>query len=380
VAQNRTFEAREDEAAEAQDGDQLLIDFVGSIDGVAFEGGSATDAEIVLGSGQFIPGFEEQLVGAKAGSEVTVEVTFPENYQAEHLKGKAASFAVTVKEVRAPIEAQADDALAERLGMADLAALKTALRENLDRQFVSASRFKLKRALLDVLDKAHDIPLPARMVESEFDGIWAQVEKDKEAGEVAPEDAGKSDEELRTEYRKIAERRVRLGLVLAEIGRRANVQVTEAELGDAMRAEAMRYGAQAQEIFDLLRRNPDIQAQMRAPLYEEKVVDHIIGLAQVSEKPVSKEELLRDDDMPEGYGAEPAAEAAAPAPKKRKSAKKAEAAPAADAETAPAAEAAPAADTPVAEADEAAPADEAPAKPAPKPRAKKAKPAADAEG
>jgi trigger factor len=301
VAQNRTFEAR-GEGEAAQDGDQLLIDFVGRIDGEAFEGGSATDAEIVLGSGQFIPGFEEQLVGAKAGDEVTVNVAFPEDYQVDRLKGQAAVFDVTVKEVRAPKAAEADDALAERLGLENLEALKTALRENLDREYVSASRFKLKRALLDQLDTAHDIPLPPRMVQAEFDGIWAQVEKDRAEGETSPEDAGKSEEELRSEYHKIAERRVRLGLVLAEIGRRGSINVTEAELGDAMRAEAMRYGAQAQEIFDLLRRNPDIQAQMRAPLYEEKVVDFIIGHATVSEREVPKEELLREDDLPEGYG------------------------------------------------------------------------------
>ena len=323
VTQNRTFELREGEDAVAKDGDQMLMNFVGTIDDVAFTGGSATDAELVIGSGQFIPGFEAQLIGAKAGSELSVNVTFPDDYQVDELKGKAAVFAVTVREVRSPKTAKADDALAERLGLADLEALKAALRENLDRQFVSASRFKLKRALLDVLDAGHDIPLPPRMVTAEFDGIWAQVEKDRTEGETSPEDAGKSDDDLRVEYRQIAERRVRLGLVLAEIGRRENVQVTEAELGDAMRAEAMRYGAQAQEIFDLLRRNPDIQAQMRAPLYEEKVVDLIVERAAVTERAVSKDELLREDDLPEGYGAGEAGPPAeeAPAPKKRKAAK-----------------------------------------------------------
>ena len=314
VAQNRTFTAREEEGAQAQDGDQVVIDFVGRIDGDAFEGGTATDAEVVLGSGQFIPGFESQLVGAKAGDALTVDVTFPDDYQVDRLKGKSASFEVTVKEVRAPQVAEADDALAERLGLADLDALKAALRENLDRQFVSASRFKLKRALLDVLDTRHDIPLPPRMVEAEFGGIWQQVEKDREDGQLSPDDLAKSDEELRAEYHQIAARRVRLGLVLAEIGRRENIAVTEAELGEAMRAEAMRYGAQAQEIFDLLRRNPDVQAQMRAPLYEEKVVDLIVGRAAVTDRSVSKEELLREDDLPEGYGTAEA-EAVADAPK-----------------------------------------------------------------
>ena len=334
VAQNRTFEPRENGEA-AQDGDQVAIDFVGRIDGEAFDGGTATDAELVLGSGQFIPGFESQLVGAKVGDQVDVSVNFPEDYQVETLKGKAAVFDVTIKAVRAPKDSVADDALAVQLGLSDLEALKTALRANLDREFVSASRFKLKRALLDVLDSKHDIPLPPRMVQAEFDGIWAQVQKDQAEGQASPEDAEKSEDELRAEYRQIAERRVRLGLVLAEIGRRENVSVTDAELGDAMRAEAMRYGAQAQEIFDLLRRNPDIQAQMRAPLYEEKVVDLIVGRANVTDRAVSKAELLREDDMPEGYGgALPAAaeevveatpeavdEGEAPAPKKRKPAK-----------------------------------------------------------
>jgi trigger factor len=376
VAQNRTFESREEGEA-AQDGDQLLIDFVGRIDGEAFEGGSATDAEIVLGSGQFIPGFEAQLVRAKAGEERTVDVSFPEDYQVERLKGKAASFEVTVKGVRAPQAAQADDALAERLGMENLEALKTALRGNLDREYVAASRFKLKRALLDALDTAHDIPLPPRMVQAEFDSIWAQVEKDRAEGQLSPEDAGKSEEELQAEYRKIAERRVRLGLVLAEIGRRENVSVTEAELGDAMRAEAMRYGAQAQEIFDLLRRNPDIQAQMRAPLYEEKVVDFIVGRATVTEREVPKEELLREDDLPEGYGTTPSeaeaqapAEPEAPAETKRPRKAKAAAQPAADG----AAEA-PAADAASGEAEEGAPKKKRAAKP--KAKAATGEPAAE---
>jgi trigger factor len=287
----------------AESGDQLLIDFVGRIDGEAFEGGSASDLELVLGSGQFIPGFEDQLIGAAEGETRQVAVTFPEDYQAETLRGKAAVFEVTVKAVRAPVAAAADDALAQRLGLPDLEALKAAVRANLERPYASASRYKLKRALLDALDAAHDIALPPRMVRSEFEGIWAQVEKDRAEGEMSPEDAGKSDEDLRAEYGKIAERRVRLGLVLAEIGRRENVVVTEAELGMAMRAEAMRYGERAQEIFDLFKRNPDIQIQMRAPLYEEKVVDFIIDRAVVTEREVSKEELMREDDMPEGYGA-----------------------------------------------------------------------------
>ena len=301
VAQNKTYAAFDDRVAQA--GDQVLMDFVGKIDGEPFEGGSAENAEIVLGSGQFIPGFEDGLMGAKAGSDVLVNVDFPADYGATQLAGKAAVFEVAVHEVRIPQDAVADDALAERLGMTDLAALTEALRNNLDAEFSQASRFKLKRALLDALDERHDIPLPPRMVEAEFAGIWTQVEKDKADGQVSPEDAEKSDDELRAEYRKIAERRVRLGLVLAEIGRRANVQVTDAEIGDAMRSEAMRYGDQAQQIFDMMRQNQNYRAQIQAPLYEEKVVDHIVGLATVEDEPVSKEDLLKDDDLPVGMGA-----------------------------------------------------------------------------
>lgn len=300
--QNRTYEPRKGKAVKAKDGDLLVIDFIGRIDGEAFEGGAATDAQLVLGSGQFIPGFEEQLVGAKPGAKVTVAVTFPEDYQAEQLKGKAAEFEVDVKEVKAPVDAEPDDDFAKRLGLEDLAALKTALSAQLQRESASASRFKLKRALLDALDKGHEFELPPRMVESEFGMIWQQVEADKERGALGPEDEGKTDDQLKAEYRKIAERRVRLGLVLAEIGRTRGVTVTDDELAQAMRAEAMRYRGQEQQVFDLLRQNPTAQSQLRAPLYEDKVVDLLFGLAEITDKEVSKEELLQDDDLPEGYG------------------------------------------------------------------------------
>ena len=335
--QSRTYEPRTGKDAAARPEDQVAIDFVGRIDGKPFEGGSAEDAQLVLGAGQFIPGFEEQLEGAKAGDERTVKVTFPDDYQVERLKGQAAEFEVKVKEVRAPLEAKADDALAQRLGMGDLEALRNAVKVNLENQYASASRFKLKRALLDKLDTAHDFPLPPRMVDAEFAGIWTQVEGDRERGELPPEDAGKSDDTLKAEYRKIAERRVRLGLVLAEIGRRDNVAVTDQELTQAMRQEAMRYGPQAQQIFDLMRQNPNAQAQLRAPIFEEKVVDLILSRAQVADKPATKEELTAEDELPEGYGEDKPAEAKPKRAGKGK-AVKAEAAPAeAAAEESPAA-------------------------------------------
>ncbi|HSV03408.1 MAG TPA: trigger factor [Phenylobacterium sp.] len=300
--QNRTYEARTGKSVKAKDGDMVVIDFVGRIDGAPFEGGAASDVELVLGSGQFIPGFEEQLVGAKPESELTVKVTFPENYQVEALRGKDAAFEVTVKEVKAPVEAKADEALAERLGVESLDKLRELIKTNLEQQYASATRFKLKRALLDQLDEKHDFPLPPKMVEAEFASIWQQVQQDKEAGQLPEDDAKKTDAELEAEYRKIAERRVRLGLILAEVGRRNDVQVSEQELANAMRQEALRYGAQAQQVFDLLRNNANAQAQLRAPIFEDKVVDLIVEKAKVKDKKVSKDELLKEEDLPAGYG------------------------------------------------------------------------------
>jgi len=300
--QNRTYEPRTGKAVKAKDGDMIVIDFVGKLDGEAFEGGAATDAELVLGSGQFIPGFEEQLVGAKPDSEVEVKVAFPEAYQAKHLAGKEAVFEVKVKEVKAPVDAAPDDAFAERLGVESLEKLRELLKTNLSEQYARLSRMKVKRALLDQLDAGHEFPLPPKMVEAEFASIWRQVEQDKANGQLAEDEAKKSDEELRADYRKIAERRVRLGLVLAEIGRANDIQVSDQELGEAMRQEAMRFGAQAQQIFDLLRQNPNAQAQLRAPIFEEKVVDLIVSKAKVADQAVSKDELMKEDDVPEGYG------------------------------------------------------------------------------
>lgn len=301
ASQNRTYEAKTGKTVKAKDGDQVLIDFVGRVDGVAFEGGTAQDVELVLGSGNFIPGFEAQLVGAKPDSDVTVKVTFPADYQAANLAGKDAEFETKVKEVRAAVDSPADDAFAERLGLESLEKLKGLVKSNLEEQYAGASRFKLKRALLDELDTKHDFPLPPKMVEAEFASIWSQVQQDKEGGQLPPEDADKSEEQLTKEYRKIAERRVRLGLVLAEIGRANNVQVTEAELNEAIRREAIKYGAQAQQIFNLLRENQNAQAQLRAPIFEDKVVDLIVSKAKVEDKPVSKDELMKDDDLPAGY-------------------------------------------------------------------------------
>jgi trigger factor len=302
ASENRTYEPRTGKTVKAKDGDMVVADFVGRIDGEAFEGGSAEDAQIVIGSGQFIPGFEEQLKGAKPDSTVAVSVTFPEDYPVDRLKGKAAEFEVTVKEVRGPKEAEADDAFAKQLGLEDLAGLKDAIRGQLKRRYESMSRFKLKRALLDALDEKHDFPLPQKMVDAEFEAIWAQVQAETEREGPSEEDKGKSEDELKAEYRKIAERRVRLGLVLAEIGRQHNVSVSEQEVLQAARDEAMRYQGQEQQVFDAIRQNPGMLAQIRAPLYEDKVVDAIFTKAKVEDEAVSKDRLLEEDELPSGYG------------------------------------------------------------------------------
>ena len=313
---NRSFEPKSGKSAKAADGDMVVADFVGRIDGEAFEGGSAEAAEIVLGANRFIPGFEEQLVGAKAGESRTISVTFPEGYAAAQLAGKPAEFEVTVKEVRAPKADEAmDDAFAERLGMPSLQALKDAVRGQVEGQYAAASRQKVKRALLDALDERHDFALPPRMVEAEFATIWNQVEQERAAGETSAEDAGKSDDELRAEYRRIAERRVRLGLVLAEIGRRAGVDVSEQEMQGALIAEARKYPGQERDVIEYFRQNPQAAATLRAPIYEEKVVDHLLGLAEVTDKSVTKEELFADDELPAAY-AEGAVQEAKPAKKK----------------------------------------------------------------
>ena len=296
AGQAKSYEDKKGKTVKAADGDQLTIDFLGKLDGEPFEGGAAEDADLVIGSNRFIPGFEEQLKGAKVGEEKTIEVTFPEDYQAKNLAGKLATFDVKVKAIKAEAEAKIDDEFATRIGLESLDKLKELLRQNLNQQYAGAARFKLKRALLDQLDTAHSFDLPPKMVDAEFDGIWQQVEADKTAGNLPEEDAKKSDADLKAEYRKIAERRVSLGLVLAEIGRSNNVGVSDQELNNAIMAEARNYPGQERQVLDFYRQNPNAAAQMRAPIYEEKVCDLIFGTAEVTDKPITKEELLKEDD------------------------------------------------------------------------------------
>ena len=296
AGQSKTYADKTGKTVKAVEGDQVTIDFVGKVDGEVFEGGSMNDADLVIGSNRFIPGFEEQLKGVKVGDEKTLNVTFPTDYGAAHLAGKAATFDVTVKAIKAEAETEIDDAFASRLGLESLEKLKELMRGNLNQQYSAAARFKLKRGLLDQLDGAHSFDLPPKMVEAEFDGIWRQVEADKAAGRLDAEDAAKSEDELRLEYRKISERRVRLGLVLAEIGRANNVQVTDQELNQALMAEARNYPGQEREVLEFYRKNPNAAAQMRAPVYEEKVCELIFSQAEVTDAPISKEDLLKDDE------------------------------------------------------------------------------------
>lgn len=296
ASQNTTFEDKGGKAPKAADGDQLTIDFVGKIDGEAFEGGSAEDAPLVIGSGRFIPGFEEQLKGVKVGDEKQVEVTFPEDYGAAHLAGKAATFDVTVKAIKAPKKAEADDEFAKAIGLESLDKLKELVKQNLQANNDRQSRFKLKRALLDALDKGHDFALPPKMVDAEFDGIWRQVEADKAAGRLDEEDSKKSDKKLKDDYKAIAERRVRLGLVLAEMGRSANVTVSDQEVSNAIVQEARQYPGQERQVMDFYRQNPNATNALRAPIYEEKVCDWIFEQAKVTDKKVDREELFKDDE------------------------------------------------------------------------------------
>lgn len=291
--QNKKFEAR-GKTAKARDGDAVVIDFVGKIDGEAFEGGTAEEQAVEIGAGRFIPGFEEQLVGVKAGDETELNVTFPEDYPSENLKGKDAVFEVKVGEVRAPKTPDIDEEFAKNFGFEKLDELKDMVRQQIEGRHNAASRQKAKRALLDVLDDQHDFDLPPKMVDQEFDQIWQQLMQEKEAGNLDDEDQGKSDDELKEDYRKIAERRVRLGLVLAEIGRVADVQITEQEVQQAVFNEARRFPGQEREVIEMFQKNPSILAQIRAPIYEEKVVDHILEVAKVTDKDVSKDDLFAE--------------------------------------------------------------------------------------
>ena len=280
----------------AATGDTVVIDFAGKLDGEAFPGGEGKDFPLELGGGRFIPGFEDQLVGVNAGDTRDVTVTFPQDYPAEKLAGREALFNVTVKELRAPLAVALDDEFAKSVGFDSLEALRKGVREQIERDYASASRLKLKRQLLDKLAETHHFTVPDGMIEGEFEGIWKQVSEAKERGALEPAMAAKSEDELKAEYRGIAERRVRLGLLLSEVGRLNNIQVNEDELKRAMIEEARRYPGQERQVIEHFRKNPDAMNGLRAPIFEEKTVDFIIEMAKVSDRAVTPTELFADDD------------------------------------------------------------------------------------
>ena len=294
----------------SKEGDALLIDFVGKLDGEAFEGGSAEGHQLELGSNTFIPGFEEQLVGAKGGDDVEVKVTFPENYGAEHLAGKEAVFEVKVHEVQEAAEVEINDEFATKLGLENLAALKDAIRGQIEQQYNQLSRQALKRGMLDAMAEAHDFDVPPGMKQGEFDNIWQQFQQELEQNGEKLEDQDQSEEELKAEYMGIAERRVRLGLLLAEVGRINNIEVSQEEVNQAMIAQARNYPGQERMIFEMFQKRPEMQAQLRAPIFEDKVIDFISELATVTEKKVSVEDLMKDPD--EEADAKPKKKKAAP--------------------------------------------------------------------
>jgi trigger factor len=293
--QSRTYTSREEGEAAEKD-DSVLIDFVGSVDGVEFPGGKAEGFNLVLGSGQFIPGFEDQLIGVKKGDVTDVKVTFPTEYQEPSLAGKDAVFAITVHDVKKPDELKIDDALATTLGLDSLGTLKERIKDQLKRDYAQASRLHLKRRILDALDAQHSFSLPPTMVEGEFNGIWRQVEAELKREGKAAEDEGKSEEELKKEYHDIAERRVRLGLVLARIGEQNGLTVANDEVQRAIAMRARQFPGQEQQVFEFYARNAQAQAEIRAPIFEDKVVDFIAELAQISETKVDRATLFLDPD------------------------------------------------------------------------------------
>jgi trigger factor len=290
---NPLYKAKEGPAAE---GDRLIIDFKGMIDGEAFAGGSAEDAPVVLGSRNFIPGFEEGLSGAKTGDERQVEATFPENYPEPKLAGKTARFDVKVKEVATPEAPKIDDDFAKALGLESLEKLRETVKQRLEQDRNAASRLKLKRALLDKLNTSYDFELPPTLVDNEFQAIWHQVTSDLEQSKRTFEDEGTTEEKAKAEYQDIAARRVRLGLILSEVGTRNKIEVTDDEVNRALLERVRQFPGQERKVYDFYRNNPQALAEIRAPIFEDKVIDFIAELAKVTEKPVTAEELYTDPD------------------------------------------------------------------------------------
>jgi trigger factor len=293
--QNRPFAAK-GEGGKVEKGDRVVVDFTGTLEGVPFEGGTGGDVGVNVGSGTFIPGFEDQLIGMTAGETRQVKVTFPSNYTNEHLAGKDAEFKVTAKTVEAPGTVAVDDAFAKQLGLESLDKLKEAVKGRLLQEHAGLSRQRVKRQLLDKLDEMHKFALPPTLAEEEFKNVWNAVDSDLKAQGRSFADEGTTEEKAREEYRGIAERRVRLGLVLAEIGERNKIAVTDEEVTRAIVERARQVPGREQEVWEFYQKNPGALASIRAPIFEEKVVDFLLELATVSEKQVSREELLKEDE------------------------------------------------------------------------------------
>lgn len=293
--QNRTYAARPD-GAKAESGDRVIISFNGTVNGEAFEGGSAEDVPVKVGANLLLPGFEDQLVGIAAGETRTVNATFPADYPNQKLAGQAATFEVTAKSVEQPNELTIDDAFAVSLGLESLDKLRQAVKERIAHEYAGASRQKLKRQLLDKLDGLHKFEAPPSLVEQEFTNVWNTVLADLKAQNRTFEQEGTTEEEARDEYRSIADRRVRLGLVLAEIGDRNSIKVNDDEVSRGVMEKARQYPGREREVWDYYQKNYNALASVRAPIFEEKVVDFIVELADVVETKVSKEELFKEDE------------------------------------------------------------------------------------
>ena len=295
VQQNRPYTPRAPGEKAAKD-DRVTISFAGTIEGQPFEGGSGDDSVVLIGSNTFLPGFEDQLIGITSGETRTLKVTFPQHYMKQELAGKDAGFVVTAKSIETPGTVAADDAFAQSLGLESLAKLRDAVKDSIAREHTGMSRQKLKRRLLDELDKMHKFEPPPTLVEEEFERVWKSVLSELETEHKTFADEGTTEEKAKAEYRAISERRVRLGLVLAEIGEKNNITVTEEELSRAVMKRARQFTGQEQRVWDYYRQNPQAVAALRAPIFEEKVVDFLLELASVTESKVWRDELYKDDD------------------------------------------------------------------------------------
>ncbi len=305
----------------AQSGDVLVIDFKGTVHGEALPGMAGEDHHLELGSNTFIAGFEEQLIGATAGEQRTVNVTFPEGYGNEKLSGQPAVFDCTIKEIRESAPVELTDEVAKSMGAESLADLRQKVEERLAQDYEGLSRMRMKREILDQLAEGHDFEVPQSMVDLEFEAIWQQVEQDRKQGRVDPDDEGKDEEAVKQEYRQIAERRVRLGLLLSEVGRLNQIEVAQDEVNRALFQEAQRYPGQEQQVVEYYRKNPEALAQLRAPLFEDKVIDFIIDLAKVTEREVSPDQLREEEEKEAATAADKAQQAAKKKPAKKAASK-----------------------------------------------------------